>query len=95
MFFPKKVYRCDCLTEVITSCLTNQVYSLTGICEKVNKIDGGKIFCARCGENNQYIVLSCREHSILDETEKCCLICIKNYLEKNYHIFGHENLKKK
>ena len=32
--------------------------------------------------------------SISDETEKCCLICIKKYLEKNYHIFGHENFKK-
>ena len=107
MFFPEKVYRCDCLTEVITSCLANQVYSLTGICQKVNEIDGRKIYCVRCGENNQHIVLSCRDHmpmvifaysptpiSISDETEKCCLICIKKYLEKNYHIFGHENFKK-
>ena len=107
MFFPEKVYHCDCLANVIASCLTNQVLSLTGICEKVNEIDGRKIYCVRCGENNQHIVLSCREHmpmvifaysptpiSISDETEKCCLIRIKKYLEKNYHIFGHENFKK-
>ena len=83
MFFPEKIYWCDCLTEVIRSCLTNQVHLLTGIFEKVNEIKGRQIYCVRCGKNNQHIVLSCREHmpmvifaysptpiTISDETEK-------------------------
>ena len=109
-FFPEKVYRCDCLAQIIASCLANQVYSLMGICEKVNETDGEIIYCVRCGENDEHVVLSCSYHmpmaifaiessilnniSLSDETKNCCLICIKNYLWKTYYIFGHENFKK-
>ena len=107
MFFPEKVYRCDCLSKDITYCLANQVYSLMGICQKINETDGDKIYCTRCGENDKHVVLSCRHHmplvilkslsscnTLLEETKDCCLICIKRYLEKMYHILGHENFKK-
>ena len=106
MFFPERVYRCNCLANVIASCLTNQVLSMTGIFKKVNEIDGKKIYCCMCGENNQHIVLTCREHmpmvvfayspALIDVwaiTETCCQLCIKKYLKKNYHIFIHENFK--
>ena len=103
MFFPKKVYRCDCLADVIAFCLTKQVYSLTGIFEQINKIKGRKIYCARCGENNEDIVLSCKEHmpmvifgyspTVIDVwcVKTCCLMCTKRYLQQNYHIFRHDN----
>ena len=109
-FFPEKVYRCDCLAQIIAFCLANKIYSLMDICQKVNETDGEKIYCVKCGENDQHVVLSCSYHmlmvifaiesssssssiSLSDETRNCCLICIKNYLQKMYHIFGHENFK--
>ena len=109
-FFPEKVYRCDCLAEVIASCLANKIYSLMDICQKVNETDGEKIYCVKCGENDQHVVLSCSYHmpmvifaiessspitiSLSDETRNCCLICIRKYLQEMYHLFGHENFKK-
>ena len=108
-FFPEKVYRCDCLAKAIASCLANQACSLKDICEEVNKIDGEKIYCVKCGENEQDLVLSCGYHMpiaifavkssstgtiLVDKTKNCCLTCIKKYLQEMYHIFGHENFKK-
>ena len=61
-FFPQKVYRCDCLAPVIASCLTNEIYSLTGICTKLNQTTGRKIYCVKCGENRQNAIFSCTEH---------------------------------
>ena len=108
-FFPEKVYRCDCLAEAIASCLANQACSLKDICQKVNEIDGEKIYCVKCGENEQHLVLSCGYHMpmaifaiesfstgtiLLDKTKNCCLTRIRKYLQEMYHIFGHEILKK-
>ena len=108
-FFPEKVYRCDCLTEVIASCLVNKVCSLKDICQEVNKLDGEKIYCVKCSENEQDVVLSCGYHMpmaifavesfstgtvLLDKTKNCCLTCIRKYLQENYHIFKHEIFKK-
>lgn len=108
-FFPEKVYRCDCLSEAIASCLANEVCSLMGIFEKVNQIDGEKIYCVKCGENEQYAVLSCSYHMpmaifavqsnangviLLDKTKNCCLTCIRKYLQQNYYIFKHDIFKK-
>ena len=61
-FFPEKVYRCDCLSEVISSCLANNVCSIMDIFKKVNELDGETIFCVKCGENEQNTVLSCSYH---------------------------------
>ena len=33
-----------------------------GICQKVNETDGEKIYCVRCGENDEHVVLSCSYH---------------------------------
>ena len=61
-FFPRKVYRCACLGAVITSCLYNGIYSLADICDEISKTDcteSKKVYCAKCGENNNSVVLSC------------------------------------
>ena len=108
-FFPEKVYRCDCLAEIIAFCFANKMHSLMDICQKVNETDGEKIYCVKCGENDQHVVLSCSYHmpmvifaiessspitiSLSDETRNCCLICIRKYLQEMYHIFRHENFK--
>ena len=108
-FFPEKVYRCDCLAQIIASCLANKIHSLMDVCEKVNETDGEKIYCVKCGQNDQHVVLSCSYHmpmvifdvkssssssiSLSDKTRNCCLICIKNFLQQMYYIFGYENFK--
>ena len=108
-FFPEIVYRCDCLADAITSCLTKETCSLKDICKEVNKIDGEKIYCVRCGENERDVVLSCGYHMpmaifavessstgvvLIDKTKNCCLTCIRKYLQENYYIFKHEIFKK-
>ena len=113
-FSPKKVYRCDCLGDAIASCLTKKTYSYKDICEEVNKIDyakidGGKVYCVKCGENNEDIVISCIDHLsmgifpvqlntnvpvVLLETKNSCLTCIRKYLLDNYYIFKHVTFKK-
>ena len=108
-FFPEKVYRCDCLAEAIASCLANETYSLKDICQEVNKIDGEKVYCVKCGQNEQHVVLTCGYHMpmaifavesfltgvvLVDKTKNCCLICIRKYLQEYYHIFQYEIFKK-
>ena len=61
-FFPKKVYRCDCLVRVITSCLADKIYSLGDICLKVNQTIGKQIYCVKCGKNRQNVIFSCTDH---------------------------------
>ena len=61
-FFPEKVYRCDCLARVITSCLANEIYSLVDICIKVNQTICKEIYCVKCGENRQNAIFSCTDH---------------------------------
>ena len=112
-FFPKKVYRCDCLADAIASCLTKKTYSFKDICEEVNKIDSEKIeettiYCIKCGENNEDIVLSCIDHMpmgifsvqlntnvpvVLLQTKNSCITCIRKYLLENYFIFKYVTFK--
>ena len=61
-FFPEKVYRCACLARVITSCLANEIYSLVDICVKVNQTIREKIYCVKCGGNQQDAIFSCGDH---------------------------------
>ena len=112
-FVPKKVYRCDCLADAIASCLTKKTYSYKNICEEINKIDSakideGKIYCVKCGKNNDDIVCSCMSHMsmgifsvqlntnvpvVLLQTKNSCLTCIRKYLLENYYIFKHVTFK--
>ena len=61
-FFPEKVYWCGCLACVIAFCLVNEIYSLVDICKKVNETIHEKIFCVKCGENQQNAIFSCGDH---------------------------------
>ena len=62
-FFPQKVYRCACLGRVIASCLVDEIYSLADICKKVNETNNReKIYCVKCGENQQNAIFSCGDH---------------------------------
>ena len=61
-FFPQKVYWCACLGRVIASCLIDEIYSLADICKKVNETSYEKIYCVKCGENQQNAIFSCGDH---------------------------------
>ena len=97
-FFPKKVYHCPCASFNIKLCLVNGDYCLKNICNKLNQHVGDKLYCARCGD--QDVIFSCRKHmamvvfsqkmhdgyiELTEQTENCCLLCIKKYLERAYH----------
>ena len=66
-FFPQKVYRCACLSQVITYCHHNGIFALSDIIDEIKqtKHDGDenkKIFCVKCGDNNSDVVFTCGEH---------------------------------
>ena len=98
-FFPEKVYHCSCLSLNVKLCLVNGNYSFIDICNEINQTSGEKIFCSRCGDNKQYVILSCLKHMALVvfsqqisddyveltiQTKDKCLRCIKNYLKIAY-----------
>ena len=100
-FYPKKVYRCDCVAEVVTCCLIEKTLSLKHICQKLNENDGQKVYVVKCGPHNDDVVMSCAAHMpmaifsvqlwannvVLVDVDKFCLNCIKKYLTNNYHVF--------
>ena len=45
-----------------SSCLANEIYSLLDICFKVNQTIREKIYCVKCGENQQDAIFSCGDH---------------------------------
>ena len=109
-FYPEKVYRCTCLARVIAFCLVNEIYSLVDICVKVNQTIREKIYCVKCGKNQQNVIFSCTDHmpmvifavetsqstvSLRDETKNYCQICVKKYLQEMYYLFEHLNFKLK
>ena len=105
--FPEKVYRCNCLIEVIQSCLAKETCSLKDICLEIEKNVTEKIYCVFCGENKKNVALSCRQHmamtvlvvEIRDNTvitlaDEHCLSCLKKYLEEKYYVYAYEIFKK-
>ena len=64
-FYPQKVYRCDCLDDVITcddqtlSDIRKKVKQRT---KKVYQTDEDKVYCVKCGENDRDLVISCVSH---------------------------------
>ena len=64
-FFPRKVYRCACLGQVITSCLHDGIYALADIIDEIKVVrpqETKKIFCIKCCLNDQHVVFSCADH---------------------------------
>ena len=102
-FFPKTVYFCNCLQKVIEKC--EKGCSLQDLCNEINHndTDDGIIYCAKCGDGKQNVVLSCCDHipmgtftiqytannatAMTFRNKQFCLSCIKRYLQKNYYKF--------
>ena len=101
--YPKTVYFCNCLKMVIEKC--KKASSLQDLCNEINNNDTGDsiIYCSKCGDGKQDVVLSCSNHLAMGTfviqyvendsvamvaTDKLfCLSCIKRYLRKNYDKF--------
>ena len=96
-FFPEKFYRCTCLRRIIASCLADEIYCLTDICKKVDETIRKKIFCVKCGENEQNVIFSCCNHMpviiLASETKSYCRTCIKRYLQRKYYHFDYVNFR--
>ena len=102
-FYPRTVYFCNCLKVLMEKC--KKGCSLQDLCNQIN--DGNTndniIYCVKCGDNKQDVVLSCSGHnpmlsftiqytandaSAMQITDgHFCLSCIKFYLRKNYYKF--------
>ena len=103
-FHPKTVYFCNCLTMVMEKC--EKGCSLQDLTNQINDNDSGDniIYCAKCGDDKQNVVLSCYLHIPMEtfiiqytannaapmeiRSENFCLTCIKKYLRKNYCKFS-------
>ena len=101
-FFPRTVYFCDCLQEIIDNC--SKSCSLQDICNEINMTDGKMIYCVRCGDEKQDVVFSCGNHLIMGTfavelngnnvtiieslTGHYCLSCVKKYLIEKYYKFN-------
>ena len=104
-FKPKKVYRCTCLRHAIARCLLNQTYCFDTICNTIETMSFGKIYCVTCGPKREDLVFCCGDHVAMlmlamntnnDETVgsiyfKNYLKYIKKYLRKKYYYFPFDN----
>ena len=83
-FFAKKVYRCACLGEVMTSCFQHGIYALSDIIDEIKESEctqTKKIFCVKCGQHNENVVFTCADHmSVLVLLQS--VISVVNYLMK-------------
>ena len=79
--------------------------SLQDLCNEINNNDTGDgiIYCSKCGDGKQDVVLSCSNHfamgtfviqyvendsvAMVAKDKLFCLSCIKRYLRKNYDKF--------
>ena len=100
--YPKTVYFCDCLkVTIVEKC--KKGCSLQDLVNQINNSGNATIYCSRCGDGKQDVVLSCANHLamgtytvqynandivvILSTDKSYCLNCIKQYLRRNYGKF--------
>ena len=74
-FFPRKVYRCACLGEVVQKSLHNGDYSLVDIVDR-------QFVCTE-NENSQNATVKYAD----GKKETYCKGCIKHYLKLMFHYF--------
>ena len=101
-FFPETVYFCDCLQMVKKCKKTCSLQDLCNEINN-NDSNDETIYCVKCGNEKKDVVFSCCNHMAMGsfliqtitneatvfETDNrhFCLLCIKKYLRKKYHIF--------
>ena len=88
-FFPKKVYRCACLGQIITSCLHHGVYALSDIIDEIKQAECNetkKIFCVKCGQHNENVVFSCADRMSILIIVAMCYNCTELPNETNVTV---------
>ena len=66
-FFPAKVFRCACLSEIIQKCHDNGYFSFTEIVDELTEhtfLDNtdSKVFSVKCGELKKDCIFVCEKH---------------------------------
>ena len=66
-FFPRKIYRCACLGQIIANCLHNGIFALSDIIDEIKNMpcegdENKRIFCVKCGDNNTDVVFTCSDY---------------------------------
>ena len=83
-FFPRKVYWCACLAEVIQKSLYNGNHSLVDILDNINnfkfydecgKLLAGKVFSVKRGDNNKDCIFLCEKHLAIVLLAKMQFVC--------------------
>ena len=80
-FFPRKVYRCACLSHVIQESFDNGDHSLVDILENIKKFDFldvaelDKVFCVKCGNDNKDCIFVCVRHLAIVLLVKRKFVC--------------------
>ena len=80
-FFPRKVYRCACLSHVIQESFDNGDQSLVDILENIKKFDFldvaelDKVFCVKCGNGNKDCIFVCVRHLAIVLLVKRKFVC--------------------
>ena len=107
-FFPETVYFCDCLQMIIEKCKKPcSLQDLCNEINDNDDSDGEIIYCAKCCKKKD-VVFSCCNHIAMGtfriqyttnnavimkfKDRHFCLICIKKYLQKDYHKFNCRKL---
>ena len=95
-FFPRKVYRCPCLANVITSCLHDGIYALADILDEIKQTkctESTRIFCVKCGKDDQNVVFSCGDHMSILVVSAKMYGCTELPNNKNLTIHLFDGLK--
>ena len=81
-FFPRKVYRCAFLSEVIQKSLDNGDHSLVDILDNIKSFNfyddsllAEKVFSIKCGDNNKDCIFVCEKHLTIVLIAKRQFVC--------------------
>lgn len=66
-FFPSKVYRCACVSQIIDNCYDHGLYSFTEIVDELSTHrfldnNNSKVFSTKCGSLKKDCIILCEKH---------------------------------
>ena len=85
-FFPKKVYRCACLFQVIEESCDSGDHSLVEILNNIKKFDFigryyeplAKVFCVACCDERKDCIFGCEKHLAIVLLAKRKFVCTQS-----------------
>ena len=87
-FFPRKVYHCAYLGEVVQKRLRNDDYRLVDIVDNISNFNfydkfEPKVFSVKCGDNNKDCIFVCEKHLGIVLFAKRQFVCTENETSQN------------